>query len=189
MMNRMLVLLVVGSLGIFGCSDSENPTESSEDLLGANLLVDLFGTWSHTNGELGEIMFNADGNYVDWDGSPGTWSTNGDTLTTIVNDESIDWTFAVNGDDLTLSLTGTLAVDSDNYLWQRKKQWKYESTILAEETIYCPYCGEMFDIFVDPSVAEQIYVEDCYVCCQPILLAVRVGMSGEISIEARQEND
>ena len=49
----MLVLLVVGSLGIFGCSDSENPTESSEDLLGANLLVDLFGTWSHTNGELG----------------------------------------------------------------------------------------------------------------------------------------
>ena len=47
----------------------------------------------------------------------------------------------------------------------------------------------MFDIFVDPSVAEQIYVEDCYVCCQPILLAVRVGMSGEISIEARQEND
>ena len=121
MTNQMLVLLVVGSLSIFGCSDSENPIESSEDLLSADLLVDLFGTWSHTNGELGEIMFSDDGNYVDWDGSPGTWSTNGDTLTTIVNDESIIWTFAVNGDDLTLSLTGTLAIDSDNYLWQRKK--------------------------------------------------------------------
>ena len=189
MINRIIGLLVVGSLGIFVCGDSENPAESSEDLLISGLLVDLFGTQSHTNGNFGEIVFNADGKYVDQDGDPGTWSTNGDKLTTIVNGESITYTFAVNGDELTLSLTGNLSVDSDNYLRQRKKQRKSGSTILVEEKISCPYCGEIFDVFVDTSVAEQIYVEDCYVCCRPILLAVRVDAGGEVSIEARQEND
>ena len=46
----------------------------------------------------------------------------------------------------------------------------------------------MVDVFVDRSVPEQAYVEDCYVCCRPILLAVRVGAGEEVSIEARQEN-
>lgn len=46
----------------------------------------------------------------------------------------------------------------------------------------------MVDVFVDRSVAQQIYVEDCYVCCRPILLAVHVGAEDEITIEARQEN-
>ena len=88
------------------------------DLLAESPLV---GTWSNTNGDLGEIVFSADGKYVDWDGDPGTWSITGDELTTIVNGESIAFTFAVNDDELTLSLTGTLSVDSDNYLWQRKQ--------------------------------------------------------------------
>ena len=43
MINRIIGLLVVGSLGIFVCGDSENPAESSEDLLISGLLVDLFG--------------------------------------------------------------------------------------------------------------------------------------------------
>ena len=48
--------------------------------------------------------------------------------------------------------------------------------------------GRRVDVFVDPSVAEQVYVEDCYVCCRPILLSVRVGTDDEVAIEARQEN-
>ena len=38
--------------------------------------------------------------------------------------------------------------------------------------IQCPYCWETLDISVDPSVPEQEYVEDCQVCCRPILLRV-----------------
>ena len=45
--------------------NSENPAELIADLLISGLLVDLFGTYSHTNGNFGEIVFNADGKYVD----------------------------------------------------------------------------------------------------------------------------
>ena len=48
--------------------------------------------------------------------------------------------------------------------------------------------GQRVDVFVDPSVAEQVYVEDCHVCCRPILLSVRVNTDDEVAIEARQEN-
>ncbi|NHA13479.1 CPXCG motif-containing cysteine-rich protein [Thioalkalivibrio sp. XN279] len=55
-------------------------------------------------------------------------------------------------------------------------------------TIDCPYCGEAIEILVDCSVAEQSYVEDCMVCCQPILLHVAVAPDGEPSVAAEPEN-
>ena len=38
----------------------------------------------------------------------------------------------------------------------------------VEDEIRCPYCAESITVFVDPSQAEQSYVEDCTVCCRPI---------------------
>ncbi len=38
--------------------------------------------------------------------------------------------------------------------------------------LYCPYCGEPIDLFIDASAGEQSYVEDCQVCCRPINVAV-----------------
>jgi transcription elongation factor Elf1 len=32
----------------------------------------------------------------------------------------------------------------------------------------CPFCNEEIMVFLDPSVAEQQYIEDCEVCCNPI---------------------
>lgn len=44
----------------------------------------------------------------------------------------------------------------------------------AEIDVQCPYCWERFGILVDPEGgAEQSYVQDCEVCCHPILLRVR----------------
>lgn len=40
--------------------------------------------------------------------------------------------------------------------------------------IQCPWCGEPFTTFFDPSAGGQTYVEDCQVCCRPILMAFRV---------------
>ncbi len=61
--------------------------------------------------------------------------------------------------------------------------------LLEPAHIQCPYCWETLEVSVDPSVPEQDYVEDCQVCCQPILIHVRFGEDGELSIDAEAEND
>lgn len=34
--------------------------------------------------------------------------------------------------------------------------------------VYCPYCGELNEIYIDYSGGQlQSYIEDCQVCCQP----------------------
>jgi predicted RNA-binding Zn-ribbon protein involved in translation (DUF1610 family) len=39
----------------------------------------------------------------------------------------------------------------------------------------CPYCGEPVLVRTDVSAGAQSYVEDCQVCCQPMLLSVSCG--------------
>lgn len=52
----------------------------------------------------------------------------------------------------------------------------------------CPSCGEEVVVPVDASAGdEQEYVEDCPVCCAPVLLSVRVAADGEIRVDARCE--
>ena len=63
------------------------------------------------------------------------------------------------------------------------------SMLLTETDIACPYCGETVSVLLDLSVERQEYVEDCYVCCRPIVLAVS-AMAGELlSVEARHEDE
>lgn len=39
----------------------------------------------------------------------------------------------------------------------------------------CPVCGSEVDTVADPSQgASQRYVEDCQVCCRPLVLQVRI---------------
>ncbi len=40
-----------------------------------------------------------------------------------------------------------------------------------EHFFTCPYCWQEISFILDPSVAEQSYVEDCEVCCRPIRIA------------------
>ncbi len=40
----------------------------------------------------------------------------------------------------------------------------------------CPYCGESVLVRVDLSVGGQSYVEDCQVCCQPMLVVVSAAV-------------
>lgn len=64
-------------------------------------------------------------------------------------------------------------------------------TILTQSTdVACPYCGEVFELVIDPSVPSQTYIEDCYVCCQPINLTVDTDeLNGDIHVVARHENE
>jgi hypothetical protein len=53
--------------------------------------------------------------------------------------------------------------------------------------IQCPFCGEVFTSFVDPSVPDQSYIEDCQVCCRPIEFYCRVNpRNGRISVRAER---
>jgi len=61
--------------------------------------------------------------------------------------------------------------------------------LLESVQLNCPYCGEEIEVVVDCSVTEQQYVEDCSVCCRPLLLTVSIGDHGVPSVRARHENE
>ncbi len=54
--------------------------------------------------------------------------------------------------------------------------------------IQCPYCWETIEVLVDLSISEQSYVEDCQVCCRPILLSISIIADGSPRIEVTREN-
>ena len=55
--------------------------------------------------------------------------------------------------------------------------------------IQCPSCGEEIEIVVDGSVEHQQYIEDCSVCCRPIILTVSVEAGEDVHVDARAEGD
>jgi hypothetical protein len=36
---------------------------------------------------------------------------------------------------------------------------------------HCPHCAEVIELVIDPS-ADQEYIEDCQVCCCPMIVRV-----------------
>jgi hypothetical protein len=44
--------------------------------------------------------------------------------------------------------------------------------LTRETDINCPHCGESFPLKVDTSQAQQSLIEDCTVCCRPIVLTI-----------------
>lgn len=62
-------------------------------------------------------------------------------------------------------------------------------TSLTETTVYCPYCGESLEVLIDPQEAGQQYIEDCQVCCKPIVFSVEMDAVGRLSVTVRDENE
>lgn len=60
--------------------------------------------------------------------------------------------------------------------------------LLQSVGIECPYCAEPIEIVVDASVEQQQYVEDCSVCCRPLHLTIHVRDSGDIQVQALDED-
>jgi hypothetical protein len=61
--------------------------------------------------------------------------------------------------------------------------------VLPGVDIQCPYCGEYITVFVDDSAGEQRYIEDCQVCCRPIVIDVGIDADGDLVVRASSEND
>ena len=58
----------------------------------------------------------------------------------------------------------------------------------SEASYDCPECGEDIVIPIDLYAGrDQEYVEDCPVCCCPVLLRVTIDADGDASIQAQAE--
>jgi hypothetical protein len=60
---------------------------------------------------------------------------------------------------------------------------------LYEKKVYCPYCGEPIDVLLDATVLHQNYIEDCQVCCRPIIFDVTVSGDDEVLVVVRHEDE
>ena len=52
----------------------------------------------------------------------------------------------------------------------------------------CPYCWELIIVEPEPSDEPVEYVEDCPVCCQPIVYSIVYSTAGSL-VTARKENE
>ena len=58
---------------------------------------------------------------------------------------------------------------------------------LQETSIYCPYCGESIEVFLNPEDVGAEYIEDCQVCCRPIEFFLREDAGGWLEAEVRSD--
>ncbi|MEB0043396.1 MULTISPECIES: CPXCG motif-containing cysteine-rich protein [unclassified Pseudomonas] len=52
----------------------------------------------------------------------------------------------------------------------------------------CPYCGESVEAVLDLSGGDQSYIEDCPVCCRPIVFDLQTD-GEEWNLDVRSENE
>lgn len=60
---------------------------------------------------------------------------------------------------------------------------------LQETRISCPYCGEPLTLLLDESDSGGSYIEDCQVCCQPMIVTIFDGGGGELTAHVKREDD
>ncbi|TDU42762.1 Cysteine-rich CPXCG [Gelidibacter sediminis] len=46
---------------------------------------------------------------------------------------------------------------------------------MEEHFFQCPHCWEAISMLIDLSIIQQVYVEDCEVCCNPIEISVSIS--------------
>jgi len=61
--------------------------------------------------------------------------------------------------------------------------------MLPAVDVQCPYCGEPLTLFVDASAGAQSYIEDCQVCCRPMVVRVRIDEDGEPEVDVGREDE
>ncbi|WP_439859499.1 CPXCG motif-containing cysteine-rich protein [Pseudomonas sp. MBLB4136] len=60
--------------------------------------------------------------------------------------------------------------------------------MLETQEYQCPYCGEVVEALLDLSAGDQQYIEDCPVCCRPIVFDLRSD-GVDWTLDVRGEND
>lgn len=65
----------------------------------------------------------------------------------------------------------------------------WDNEALQEQTIGCPYCGEMIDVLLNQEDVGIDYIEDCQVCCRPIEMSVFEAGDGSLAVTVRTDSD
>ncbi len=64
----------------------------------------------------------------------------------------------------------------------------WEAWMLEVESCRCPWCGEPIEAVLDLSAGDQCYVEDCPVCCRPIVFDLRTdGVDWTLELQREGE--
>lgn len=71
--------------------------------------------------------------------------------------------------------------------WPHRASQPEAETVLEEVSLHCPYCGEPISVLVDASEPAQEYIEDCEVCCRPMILSTYLEGTA-IAVEVRHED-
>ena len=45
--------------------------------------------------------------------------------------------------------------------------------------VHCPFCGETYGLAVERAAGSRSFIEDCTVCCRPLLLRLEVNEEGD----------
>ena len=61
--------------------------------------------------------------------------------------------------------------------------------MLILQVVDCPYCGEQFEASIDMSAGNQEYIEDCEVCCRPIVFHIVVDEDSERAKVSTRRDD
>lgn len=58
---------------------------------------------------------------------------------------------------------------------------------------HCPYCGEPLELLLDAGYTDSsqplIYIEDCQVCCRPMVVTLSVDVDGMCYCFLKTESD
>ncbi|MEX6503598.1 CPXCG motif-containing cysteine-rich protein [Pseudomonas zhanjiangensis] len=60
--------------------------------------------------------------------------------------------------------------------------------MLEVQAYQCPYCAERVEAVLDLSAGDQQYIEDCPVCCRPIVFDLRTD-GRDWTLDVRGEDD
>jgi hypothetical protein len=56
--------------------------------------------------------------------------------------------------------------------------------------VTCPFCGEPVTLRVDVTGGRrQQYVEDCWVCCRPMLVEVTIHTAEDVDVQVRATDE
>ena len=74
------------------------------------------------------------------------------------------------------------------YYWLNRHYVETAMNLLQNQEATCPHCWESISLTLDLSVPEQSYIEDCPVCCKPMVVSYTAvdGEVAEFSVESAE---
>jgi hypothetical protein len=61
--------------------------------------------------------------------------------------------------------------------------------LIQRETVTCPCCWQAIEITLDLSAGDQTYIEDCSVCCRPLVISFQTDGDALAAIEVTAESE